>query len=477
MSHLPISLIGCPMNVYRPRWPLAMRLMVAAVAAVLAWTAGAAAAADLPARPNILFILADDLGYGDLGCYGQQEVQTPHLDRMAAQGMRFTDAYAGSTVCAPSRCVLMTGLHTGHARVRGNARVPLRPEDTTVAELLQRAGYATGLIGKWGLGEPGTTGIPNRKGFNYFFGYLNQHLAHNYYPDNLWRNQEQVRLPNVVQANVASHREVYSHDMFTDEALAFVERHKDGPFFLYLAYTIPHANNEAGARGMEVPSYAPYEDRDWPEAQKGFAAMVTRMDRDIGRLLDKLAALGIDEQTLVIFSSDNGPHREGGNNPRFFRSSGPLRGIKRDLYEGGIRVPMIARWPGQIAAGSTSALPTMFCDFLPTAAELAGVEAPQDIDGQSIVPELLGVQRAGRAQTLPEFLYWEFHEGGFEQAVRTGPWKAVRTAPGKPLELYHLPDDLGEQRDVAASHPEIVQRIEAYLRTARTDSPHWPIKR
>jgi len=313
-------------------------------------------------RPNIIFILADDLGYGDLGCFGQKTIQTPNIDKLAAEGMKLTDYYAGSTVCAPSRCCLMTGLHTGHALVRGNARVPLRPEDMTVAKLLKGAGYTTGIIGKWGLGEGGSTGIPNRQGFDYWFGYLNQRHAHNYYPDFLWKNEEKIPLkgnkltrPAEGGWGVAAEKVTYSHDLFAGEALNFVEKNKARPFFLYLALTIPHANNEAGKKGMEVPDFGDYADKDWPEAQKGHAAMITRMDGDIGRLIAKLKALGIDNDTFVFFSSDNGPHKEGGADPAFFKSSGPLRGYKRALYEGGIRVPTIARWPGKIKAGTTSA--------------------------------------------------------------------------------------------------------------------------
>jgi arylsulfatase A-like enzyme len=456
---------------------LAAGLRFAVGFALAAWLSadGAELRADTKAggRPNIIFILADDLGYGDLGCYGQKQIRTPNLDRMAAEGMRFTQAYAGSTVCAPSRCVLMTGQHTGHCTVRGNARVPLRPEDVTVAEVLKAAGYRTGLVGKWGLGEPDSTGIPNRQGFDYFFGYLNQHHAHNYYPDYLWRNQTRVFIKgNVVKNNVAVKRATYSHDLFTEEALAFVEQHTGGPFFLYLAYTIPHANNEAGREGMEVPSDAPYSDKPWPQPQKNHAAMITRMDADIGKLFTKLKELGLDEKTIVFFSSDNGPHREGGGDPAFFQSSGPLRGIKRDLYEGGIRVPTIVRWPGTVKAGAVSTHVWTFADFLPTAAELAGAKAPAGIDGLSIVPTLLGTGE----QKRHEFLYWEFHERGFRQAVRTGDWKAVRLGLNGPLELYNLKDDLAETTNVAAKHPEVVAKIEAYLKGARTESEHWPIR-
>lgn len=427
--------------------------------------------------PNIIFVLADDLGYGDLGCYGQQRIRTPHLDAMAAEGMRFTDAYAGSTVCAPSRCTLMTGLHTGHCTVRGNNLVPLRPEDVTVAEVLHDAGYATGLIGKWGLGEPDTSGLPTRQGFDYFFGYLNQGHAHNYYPDYLWRNEVKTPLEMNVQGEpgVAKERAVYSHDLFAQEALAFVRQHRDHPFFLYLAFTIPHANNERGraeGNGMETPSDTPYSHEDWPQPQRNHAAMITRMDRDVGRLLQELDSLGIAQNTAVFFSSDNGPHKEGGADPKFFGSSGPVRGIKRDLYDGGIRVPAIVRWPGSIAPGTVSGLPCAFWDFLPTAAELAGTNAPGALDGISIVPTLLG---RAHEQQEHEFLYWEFHEGGFKQAVRISQWKAVRPGTRAPVEVYNLETDLGETHNVAAEHPEIVERANALFHSERTESAHWQV--
>ncbi|MBI2431920.1 MAG: arylsulfatase, partial [Candidatus Hydrogenedentes bacterium] len=378
--------------------PCGRRAFLHASAAGAAWaaTAGAIPAeSPRPKGPNIIFILADDLGYGDLGCYGQKVIETPRIDRMAAEGLRFTQCYAGSTVCAPSRCCLMTGLHSGHAWIRGNARLPLRPEDVTVAEVMKEAGYATGLIGKWGLGNEQTTGTPNKQGFDEFFGYLDQKHAHNYYPEYLWRNEEKVRLEGNIEEKpeVSSERVQYTPDLFTEEALSFVTRHREHPFFLYLAYTIPHANNERGGAkgdGMETPSYAPYEDKDWPTPQKGHAAMVTRLDRDVGRVLDKVAELGLDNDTLIFFSSDNGPHQEGGGDPEFFDSSGPLRGLKRDLYEGGIRVPMIARWPGKVPAGTTSDLVLAFWDFLPTAAQIASVVPPEGLDGHTVVPELVG---------------------------------------------------------------------------------------
>jgi arylsulfatase A-like enzyme len=387
--------------------------------------------------------------------------------------MRFTQAYAGSTVCAPSRCVLMTGKHTGHAHIRGNSLVPLRPEDITVAALLKRAGYVTGLIGKWGLGEPGTTGVPTKQGFDYFFGYLNQVHAHNYYPDYLWRNEDKIPIEgNVVEKNVATKRTQYSHDLFAEEALRFVEKNKAKPFFLYLAFTIPHANNEAGKLGMEVPSDEPYAKEAWPQPQRNHAAMITRMDRDIGRLLQKLQELGIDENTIVFFASDNGPHQEGGGDPFFFRSSGPLRGFKRSLHEGGVRIPMIVRWPGKIPAGETSPRVWAFWDFLPTATELAGAKTPDNIDGISVAPTLLCQGK----QKSHEFLYWEFHEGGFQQAVRMGDWKAIRPKLGAPLELYDLAKDLSEEKNIADRHPDVIARIETLLQNARTDSAQWPKK-
>jgi arylsulfatase A-like enzyme len=427
--------------------------------------------------PNIVFILADDLGYGDLGCYGQKRIRTPQIDRMAGEGIRFTQFYAGSTVCAPSRCVLMTGRHTGHCTVRGNSAVPLRPEDVTVAEILKSAGYTTGLVGKWGLGDPQTPGIPNRQGFDEFFGFLNQHHAHNYYPDYLWRNETREPLDNIISpiGNVSSIRRQYAPDLFTDEALRFLERHKAGPFFLYLAYTLPHANNERGhaeGNGMEVPDDAPYSGESWPAPQKNHAAMITRLDRDVGRVLKKIKDLHLDENTLVIFASDNGPHAEGGANPAFFGSSGPVRGHKRSLTDGGIRVPFIARWPGHIAPGRVCQAVGWFADFLPTAAELSGVPTHGSLDGLSLVKVFLDPREA-----LPErTLYWEFHERRFQQAVRLGNWKGIRLSKEGPLELYDVERDIGEVHNVAADHPDVVARIETLLRDSRTESPDFPVK-
>jgi arylsulfatase A-like enzyme len=460
-----------------------IRYILTALLLTLPATLNGADAPQTGKKPNIIFILADDLGYGDLGCYGQKKIKTPHLDHMAAEGMRFTQFYAGSTVCAPSRCVLMTGQDTGHCYIRGNARMSLRPRDTTVAEMLKDAGYATGLVGKWGLGEAGSSGVPTKQGFDYFFGYLNQNHAHNYYPAFLWRNEDRVPLKNEVPEGPrgefgqgwATKKVEYSHDLFAAETLKWTEEHKDGPFFLYLTFTIPHANNEAmhaSGNGQEVPDLGIYRDKNWPEPSKAYAAMVTRMDADIGRLLGLLTTLGIDGNTLVIFTSDNGPQKEGGNSPAFFASSGPLRGYKRSLYEGGIRVPFIARWPGRIKAGSVSEHVGYFGDFLATAAELATVEPP-NLGGISLEPTLLGKPAK---QKRHEYLYWEFHEGGFKQAVRMGDWKAVRLGMEKTVELYDLKNDAGEKTNVAAQHADMVAKMEGLMKSARSESPDWPLR-
>ncbi len=422
-----------------------------------------------PQLPNIVFILADDLGYGDLGSYGQKLIQTPNLDQLAADGMRFTSVYAGSTVCAPSRSVLMTGQHTGHTPIRGNAKMALGTNVVTVAKLLRSAGYVSGVIGKWGLGNEGTSGEPNRQGFDEQFGFLDQTEAHNYYPETLVRNG--VRIP--VQVNQQGRKSLYVADYFTSVALNFITQNKQKPFFLYLSYTTPHAHNaltKATGNGMEVPSDAPYSTNNWPQPEKNKAAMITRLDAQIGAVLKLIKDENLDSQTVIFFSSDNGPHKEGGNDPAFFQSSGPLRGIKRDLSEGGIRVPMIVRGHTRVPAGRVSAFPWAFWDFLPTAVELAGLDVPTGIDGRSIVPTLLG-----KEQKPADFLYWEFHEGGSKQAVRMGDWKAIRLF-GKPIELFNLKSDLGETNNVASANKDVVKKIEEYLATARTESAAWPLK-
>jgi arylsulfatase A len=468
------------------------RVLMAGVLLLPAILGGSAATpAQVPRPPNILLIQADDLGYGDLSAYGQARFQTPALDRLAREGMRFTQYYSGSTVCAPSRAVLMTGMHTGHAWIRGNGALPagdtpLRPEDVTIAEVLRDAGYRTAVIGKWGLGQPGSTGQPDRQGFDHAFGVLDHRHAHRQFTDHLWRNGERVAVDLEKE---------YVNDLFTKEADTFIARSADPrPFFVYLNYTVPHAelrvpedsiepfrgrfpeqpfvNAAADARPVGARAdVASLGYRSQPAPRAAFAAMVTRMDRDIGRLMDRLAELGIDRQTLVMFTSDNGPHREGGADPVFFNSSGPLRGIKRDLYEGGIRVPGIARWTGTIPAGRVSDQVWAHWDVLPTLADIAGAKAPAGLDG-------LSMRRALRGEPQPShpFMYWEFHERGFQQAVRMGRWKAVRLKRGSALELYDLEADPGEQKELAASHPDVVAKIDAYLETARTESSRWPVK-
>ncbi len=440
-------------------------------------------------KPNVIFIMADDLGYGDLGCYGQQVIKTPRLDQMANEGMRFTQFYAGCPVCAPSRSVLMTGLHTGHTHVRGNAggedtRIQsLRDEDVTVAEILKPLGYRTALIGKWGLGEVDQPGFPLRQGFDYFYGYLSQVHAHNYYPEFLYRNDTQVKLRNEVQlpegkqpgflSGYATKRVDYSHDLIAGEALQFVRENATAHFFLYLALTIPHANNE-GARmsgnGAEVPTYGIYASEDWPDQDKGQAAMISRMDGDIGRLLDLLRELSIDEHTIVFFTSDNGPHDESNHNLERFKPSGPLRGIKRALTEGGVRVPMLARCPGRIQAGSVSEHIGYFADILPTLAELTGAKLETPTDGISIVPTLLN----SGTQPQHEYLYWEFYEQGSRQSVRFGDWVAIRQPmlTGN-VTLYNLAVDVSEKQDVAGEHPDVVAKAVGFLDEAHVHHDNW----
>jgi arylsulfatase A-like enzyme len=470
-----------------PHLMISLRSLLGLVALGLGVLASLRAAAP----PNIILILADDLGYGELGSYGQKLIATPHLDRMAAEGMRFTQFYAGSTVCAPSRSVLMTGRHMGHTRVRGNAG-PDRPaaqtlhrDDETVARVLQRAGYRTGLVGKWGLGLINEEGEPRRQGFDTYFGFLSQTHAHNHFPDFLWRDGVKVPLPNdlvkvgpVDGVGYAIKKLAYAGDLFAQEAKAFVAANTSRPFFLYLSVIVPHANNERSSEigdGHEVPDVGPYADKPWPETYKAHAAMITRLDAQIGELLADLKQRGLDERTLVIFTSDNGPHDEAGPayDPKFFEVCGPLTGYKRTLTEGGIRVPMIARWPGQIKAGVVSPHVGYFGDFMATFAELAGTNPPAPTDSLSFAPTLLG--RPPKAKH--EYLYWEFYEGGVSQAVLLeGRWKGIReNNVMAPIRLHDLTTDLGETTDLAAQHPAIVARISALMRTAHVDNEHWKI--
>jgi arylsulfatase A-like enzyme len=455
-------------------------------------------------------MLADDLGYGELGSYGQTKILTPNLDRIAAEGMRLTQHYSGSPVCAPSRATLLTGLHTGHTKVRDNFEVggypdpdelgqmPLDSGTYTVGTMLQDAGYVTGAIGKWGLGGRLSTGQPRFQGFDYFFGYLDQQLAHNFYPTHLWRNGERVELDNPYfsphqrfqgddptdPAQYEGYQgNEYSLDVMADDALDFIERHRDDRFFLYLPFTIPHV-------ALQVPdsSLAPYDGAFEEEPYLGdpsylphyrplsaYAAMITRMDAHIGRIMAKLEELGLDENTLVIFTSDNGTTYTGGVDSEFFESTAGLRGLKGSVYEGGIRVPFIARWPGRIEAGSTSGHVSAFWDMMPTFAELAGVEAPPGTDGVSLVPTLLGEGE----QPTHDHLYWEYHGlWNGAQAVRLGRWKAVRLGghddADAPVELYDLEADPGETTDLAGDHPDVVERARAVM-ASRTPAilPRW----
>ncbi len=444
----------------------------------------------LAAKPNIVYILADDLGYGDLSCFGQKTLATPHLDRMAAEGLKFTRHYAGSTVCAPSRCVLMTGLHTGHCAVRGNKSGQLPDDTVTVAKLLRGAGYRTGCMGKWGIGNPPPADDPARMGFDEFYGYVNMYHAHNFYPEFLYRNGKRVPLRNVTLpdwkkqrpdggategSGVAKVKIDYAPDLIAQEALDFIDRNQAGPFFLYFAMNVPHANNEGGrppqSDGMEVPDYGEFAAKDWPNPEKGFASMIRNIDRDVGRVLDRLRKLGIAENTLVLFSSDNGPHQEGRHTMEFFDSNGQLRGMKRDLFEGGIRVPTIAWWPGTVAAGGESDLLSGFQDLLPTCTDLAGISAPKRCDGISFLPTLLG---KNEEQTKHAHLYWEFLEQGGKQAVLTAEgWKLVKlntlNAQKSAVRLFNLATDLSEENDLAAENPSQVQELQTAL-----DAEHVP---
>lgn len=442
-------------------------------------------------RPNLIWIMADDLGYGDVGCYGQKVISTPNIDRMARQGLKFTQFYAGATVCAPSRSVLMTGQHHGHTRVRGNAGAKnpkaqaLRESDVTVAKVLQQAGYRTALFGKWGLGDIGAaeSGLPRKHGFDEFYGYLNQSHAHNHYPDFLWHNEKKEGLPNTIVpvGNVgagyptADGAKIYADDLFTDEAIRFVRENKERPFFLYWSMVIPHANNERSAKlgnGTEVPDLGFYSQMPWPEQDKGQAAMVSRVDYYVGRMLDELKRLKIDKRTLVIFTSDNGPHNEARHDLKRFEPSGPFSGIKRSLTDGGIRVPFIAWWPGRIEPGESRHV-GYFGDWMATACELTGAQLPGDRDSLSFAPALLG-----KPAEQHEFLYWEFHENGFHQAaLYQGRYKGIRRKSiTAPLSVYDLHNNVAESMDIAKEVPEITAKLEEYLKSARSESEDWGVE-
>lgn len=451
--------------------------------------------ANVPKKPNIIYILADDLGYGDLSILGQQHFQTPHLDALARDGMIMTQHYAGTTVCAPSRSSLMTGLHSGHTPIRGNKRTPpegqqpLPDASTTIAEKLKQGGYVTGAFGKWGLGGPASEGAPEQQGFDTFFGYLCQTLAHNYYPYHLWDNQEKL----VLSENADAQEGIYAPNLIHDKALRFIETHQDTSFFLYYPSVIPHAELFAPEaymekhRGKYLPEKA-YQGKDedheryrlgpygsQPEGHAAFAAMVNLLDDQVGQIRAKLEELGIADNTLIIFSSDNGPHLEGGADPDYFDSNGPLKGYKRDLYEGGIRVPTIAHWPKQIKAGSKSDHMSAFWDLYPTLCDVAGIPTESKLDGLSFLPTLLGEPQAEH-----DYLYWEFHERGGRQAVRKGNWKAVKydvfKQPQRSIELYDLSTDIGEENDLAAEHPELVKELTDIMIKAREESEIFPFE-
>lgn len=490
---------------------------------MMAWLAPVSAAAEQP--PNIVYILADDLGYAELGCYGQTKIKTPNVDRLAAEGLRFTQHYCGNAVCAPSRCVLMTGKHPGHAYVRSNrstklpetireeyglefpGQQPIPPWEVTIAEMLEQRGYATAAIGKWGLGNFGTTGAPNQQGFDLFFGYNCQAHAHTYYPGHLWRNTQKVKLDNdppipghaplpdgVDPNDPASYEqfkgEDYSPDRMLDAALQFMRENKDGPFFVYFPSTIPHVALHVPDEELQ-PYLGKWEETPFTKEggygytthqtpRAAYAAMISRLDRDTGLLMKELRKLGLEENTLVLFSSDNGTtHLKKEVDYEFFDSVGPLRGLKGSLYEGGIRVPMIARWPGKIEPGTTTDHISAFWDVMPTLAEVAGVEPPSGIDGISFAPTLFGETQR---QQQHDFLYWEFTGYGGQQAVRTGKWKGVRQGlrrrnnpnPLK-IELYNLEQDIGESQDVAADHPGVVARIRKIMQTEHDPSVIFPL--
>jgi arylsulfatase A len=441
-------------------------------------------------KPNIIYILADDLGYGDLSCYGQQKFRTPNIDRLASQGMLFTQHYSGSTVCAPSRSALLTGMHTGHTVVRGNKEVrpegqyPIPDNTYTLAEQMQKAGYKTGAFGKWGLGYPGSSGDPTNQGFDVFFGYNCQRLGHNYYPYHLWSNRDSI----VLDANKGKLKGTYGPSLIHDKTIQFIEDNKSNPFFLYVASIIPHAELVAPESYMEKyrgkflpektykglddgPNYRDGHYESQQESHAAFAAMVDLLDHQVGEIMSKVEALGLTDNTIIVFTSDNGPHREAGADPEYFNSNGVLKGVKRDLYEGGIRVPMIVKWPSKIKEGIRSDHISAFWDVFPTFSDVVGIDCPNNIDGISFLPELLGNKSAQRKH---EYLYWEFHELGGRQAVRMGDWKGVKYNVLKdskaPIELYDLTSDIGEQKDIANQNPEIIEKMEVIFNEARTPS-------
>lgn len=441
-------------------------------------------------KPNIIYILADDLGYGDLSSYGQEKFDTPNIDKLASQGMLFTQYYSGSTVCAPSRSAFLTGMHTGHTFIRGNKEIlpegqfPIPDNTNTLAEVLKDAGYVTGAFGKWGLGFPGSEGDPVNQGFDVFYGYNCQRLGHKYYPDHLWSNKDSI----VITENKNFANKVYAPSLIHQKTLQFMEENKDKPFFAYVASIIPHAELAAPEMIMEKyrNKFLPEKEYDGKftnaeyrnggyepqkESHAAFAAMVDLLDKQVGEIMEKVNELGIANNTIIVFTSDNGPHTEGGADPEYFNSNGPFKGTKRDLYEGGIRVPMIVRWPQKIKAGTKSEQICAAWDIFPTVSDILKRKTPKGLDGISILPELLGNKEN---QKQHDYLYWEFHEKGGRQAVRMGNWKAVKynvfKKPNAPIELYDLSKDKGEINNIAAQNPDIVKKMEGILKSARTPS-------
>ncbi|MFD0941361.1 arylsulfatase [Pedobacter boryungensis] len=440
-------------------------------------------------KPNVIFILADDMGYGDLGIYGQKLIETPNIDQLAKSGMRFTQFYAGTSVCAPSRASLMTGLHTGHTPIRGNyeiepeGQLPLPDSTFTMPEMFKTTGYKTGVFGKWGLGYPGSEGDPVKQGVDQFYGYNCQRQSHNFFPDHLWDNLTRVNLSNTL-----SNLEVYAPELIQKQAITFMENNKSKPFFMYLAYTLPHAALQLPVGDQTFEYYKKkfneqpknikmdwngenYQPQAYPNA--AYAAMVTKLDNYVGEVVQQLKKLGLYKNTLIVFTSDNGPHKEGGNDPDFFNSSGGFKGIKRKLTEGGIREPLIVSWPGKIKPQISDHIGA-FWDFMPTFMELTGAQKLKTTDGISILPTLLNKGK----QNQHEFLYWEFHEDGGRQAARMGKWKAikenVKKNPNTPIALYNLTADPKETTDVAGKYPDIVKKMKAILVSSHIEHKNFP---
>lgn len=449
-------------------------------------------------KPNIIYILADDMGRSDLGVYGQQLIETPNLDRLASEGMTFTNHYSGSTVCAPSRSALLTGFHTGHTPIRGNkeyqpeGQEPLPDSTFTIMELMKKAGYTTGIFGKWGLGFIGTSGDPNNQGTDYFFGYNCQRMAHRYYPDYIWENDQKV----IMEGNGWMNKTIYAQDVIQEKTLAFIDQHKDEPFFMYVPLVMPHAElavpddtifqkyhkkftEETPYKGFKGSAYGEelliekYMPQNFPKAT--YAAMVERADIYVGQIMEKLEKLGLTENTILMFSSDNGPHVEGGHDPDFFDSNGPLRGYKRDLYEGGIRAPFIVKWPDKVKPTTTTNHIPAFWDLMPTLADIVGYDSLPKLDGISFLPTLTD----DIDQKAHDYLYWEFVKRGGKQAVRKGDWKAVKLNvfenPEGPVELYNLAKDQGETNNVAEQYPDIAKEMDQLMKEAHTLNVTYPL--